>query len=155
MFDANKSMYFSGIFPVSSTSVNLYQKVGDQPVLKYHVRLADAQNIFIAYQIRSSSKVLLTILYDSNGPITVPVPNGSSWASTADIDNGQLHLRLDPLHTGDEGLYVLAEFETVLNETYIYLLGTLDLKTNEMDIFNCFVRFRNHLILTNVDKTVS
>ena len=121
-------MYFSGIFPVSSTSVNLYQRVGDQPVLKYHVSVADAQNTFIAYQIRSSSKILLNILYEFNEPTTVPVPNGSSWASTADIDNGQLHLRLDPLQTGDEGLYVLAEIATVLNETYIYLLGTLDLK---------------------------
>ena len=75
------------------------------------------------FTIGTKRKGLLSIKYQPLRPPIAIGPIDSNWTSTADIDKGLLHLRINPLQTGDARMYYLLNNSLPMNSTMPFILG--------------------------------
>jgi len=79
----------------------------------------------VSYQLIHVRDVLLSISYFKGtveGDVTL---NGCSLNDSSVVANGILHVKLDPLQDGDEGVYIMYETGVKKDCTGLYIIGML------------------------------
>lgn len=121
-------IFFFQILALGCTDQNaIYEEEGSQPTLSYQANTTLRRDFIVLYHVHGNTSVYLFYVHVSfeENRIYREYFDKVSPTSTYNATLGRLHLQLDSLQSGDEGLYFFRSDYTLTDRqcTIIYLLG--------------------------------